>query len=140
MPQTFPTEEYASMVFILGVRDCNATAASAEYRRRYPDRSIPNPKTIQRTFKTLRETGSLPSVRLHSERDPERQLVEEENILDAVQRSPRANTRRLARRCGVTKSMVWRTLNENSLHPYHLQKVQYLQPVDPAFAWISATG
>jgi hypothetical protein len=41
------------MVFILGVCDGNATAASAEYRRRYPNRRIPNPKTIQRTFNTL---------------------------------------------------------------------------------------
>jgi hypothetical protein len=86
-----------------------------------------NPKTIQRTFNTLRETGSLPSVRLHSERDPERQSHEEENILNAVQRGPRASTRRLAWRCEVTQSMVWRTLNENRLHPYHLQKVQHLQ-------------
>jgi hypothetical protein len=120
------------MVFFLGVCDGNATVASAEHRRRYPNRRIPNPKTNQRTFNTLRETGSLPSVRLHSERDPERQSVEEENILDAVQRSPRASTRRLARRCGVTKSIVWRILNENKLHPYHLQKVQQLQPGDPA--------
>jgi hypothetical protein len=43
---------------------------------------------------TLRETGSLPSVRLHSERNPECQLVE--NILDAIQRSPRASMRGLA--------------------------------------------
>jgi hypothetical protein len=87
MPQTFSTEEYAEMVFILGgwdVCDSNATAASAEYRRQYPNRRILNPKTIQRTFNTLRETGSLPSVRIHGECDPERQSVEEENILDAV--------------------------------------------------------
>jgi hypothetical protein len=135
MPQTFSTEEHAEMVFILGgcdVCDGNATAASAEYRRQYPNRRILNPKTIQRTFNTLRETGSLPSVRIHSERDPEHQSVEEENILDTVQRSPHASTRHLARCCGVTQSMVWRTLNENRLHPYHLQKVQHLQPGDTA--------
>jgi hypothetical protein len=86
------------MVFILGVCDGNATAASTKYRRRYPNRRILNPKTIQRTFNTLRETGSLPSVRLHSERDFEYQSLEEENILDAVQRSPHASTPRLARR------------------------------------------
>jgi hypothetical protein len=40
MPQTFSTEEYADMVFILGVCDGDATAASVEYRR------IPNHKTI----------------------------------------------------------------------------------------------
>jgi hypothetical protein len=84
------------MVFILGVCDGNATAASAEYRRRYLNRRIPNPKTIQRTFNTLWETGSLLSVRLHSERDPERQSVEEENTLNTVQRSPQASTHSLS--------------------------------------------
>jgi hypothetical protein len=74
------------------------------------------------TFNTLWETASLPSVRLHSERDPEHQSVEEENILDAVQRSPCVSTRHLAQQCGVTQSMVWRTLNESRLHPYHLRK------------------
>jgi hypothetical protein len=29
------------------------------------------------------------------------------------------------------QSMVWSTLNENTLYPYHLQKV-HLQPGDPA--------
>jgi hypothetical protein len=132
MPHTFSTEEYTDMVLILGVYDGNATAASAEYRRWYPNRRIPNPQTIQRTFNTLRETGSLLSPRLHSERDLERQSVEEENILDAVQCSPCASMHRLAQRCGVTQLMVWRTLNENRLHSYHLQKVQHLQPGDPA--------
>jgi hypothetical protein len=84
MPQTFSTEEYADMVSILGLCDCNATAASAEYRMGYRNRRIPNPKTIHRTFNTLRETGSLPSVRLHSERNPERQSFEEENIFNTV--------------------------------------------------------
>jgi hypothetical protein len=83
-------------VFNLGVRDGNATATYAEYRRRYPNRRIPNPKTIQRTLNTLLETGSFPSVRLHSERDPEHQSVEEENILGTVQCSPRSGTSRLA--------------------------------------------
>jgi hypothetical protein len=84
------------MVFILGVCDSDATATSAEYHRRYHNRRIPNHKTIQKTLNTIREKGSRPSVRLHSECDPERQSVEEENILNTVQRSPSVNMRRLA--------------------------------------------
>jgi hypothetical protein len=102
---------YADMVFILGVCDGNATAVSAEYHRCYPNRRIPNPKTTRRTFNTLRETGLLPSVRLHIEHDHERQSVEKENILDAVQHSPCARTHFLARCCRVKQSMVWKTLN-----------------------------
>jgi hypothetical protein len=39
-----------------------------------------------------------PSVRLHIESDPECQSVEEENILDAVQRNALASTRPLVQR------------------------------------------
>jgi hypothetical protein len=41
MLKTFSTEEYADMVFILGVCDGNATDASTEYRGRYLNRRIP---------------------------------------------------------------------------------------------------
>ena len=132
MPYTFSTEEYADMVFVLCVCDGNARAAAAEYDRRYPNCRIPNPKSISSTFNTLRQTGSLPSVRIQYERNPQHELCEEENILDAVERIPRASTRRLARRFGVSQSMAWRTLHENGLHPYHLQQVQHLQPGDRA--------
>ena len=118
------------MVFIYGVCDGNATAAAAEYQRRYPNRRTPNPKTFSGTFNTLRQSGSLPSVNIQYERDHERNVREEENILDIVHGSPGTSTRRVARRLGCSHSRVWRTLNENEMYPYHTQTVQHLHPGD----------
>lgn len=53
------------MVFIYGICDGNATAAAAEYQRRYPNNRMPNPKTFSGTLNTLRQSGSLPSVKIH---------------------------------------------------------------------------
>ena len=102
MPFTFTTEEYADMVFICVVCEGNATAAVAEYHRRYPHRRIPNPKTIS-GFNTLRHTATLPSFHTPYKRSPQHNVAEEENILDAVQHSPRTSTRRVARRLVVNQ-------------------------------------
>ena len=54
------------MVFIYGVCDGNATAAAAEYQRRYSNRRNPNPKTFSGAFNTLRQSGSLPRVNIQN--------------------------------------------------------------------------
>lgn len=131
MPYLFTTAEYADMVFIYGLCDGNATAAALEYQRRYPDRRIPNPKTISGTFLTLRETGSLPSTNTRLREHAVRHDVAiAENIINAVHRSPGVSTRRLSQRFEVTQSMVWRTLKNNNLYPYHKQNVHTLLPQD----------
>lgn len=130
MPYLFSTEEYADMVFIYGVCEGNAAVAVEEYRQRYPYRRIPNARTIITTFRTLRETGSLPSVKIQSDRPRQHDVNVEENIIAAVERSPGISTRRISKRFRVSQSNVWRTLNNNNLYPYHLQKIQHLQPGD----------
>lgn len=127
MPYLFTTEEYADMVFILGVSNGNARAAALEYELRYPNRKIPDPKTISGTFRTLRETGSLPSIRTNYERAVQH---DDAIVINAVLRSPGVSTRRLSRRLGVSQSMVWMTLNKNNFYPFHQQKVQHLHPGD----------
>jgi len=49
-----------------------------------------------------------------------------------VQRSPRLSTRRIASRFGVSRMQVWRTLQEEDLHPYRDHRAQHLEPGDPA--------
>ncbi|XP_044265289.1 uncharacterized protein LOC123011749 [Tribolium madens] len=53
-------------------------------------------------------------------------------ILDAVEKDPSLRIRKVAHRVGVSSFTVHRTLHEQGLHPYHLQRVQALQPEDPA--------
>lgn len=127
MPYVFTSEEYADMVFILGYCNGNAKAARDEYELRYPNRRIPDSKTIRETFLTLRETGSLPSIRTSYERAFQH---DDDNIINAVLRSPGVSTRRLSRRIGVSQSTVWRSLKRHQFHPFHKQKVQHLLPGD----------
>ncbi|KAG8274851.1 hypothetical protein J6590_098719 [Homalodisca vitripennis] len=91
MPLLFTTEECADMVFILGECDANATAATAEF----PNRRVPNPKTISGTFRTLRETGNFPSINTHRDRPAQNNVNIEEAIIVAAQRRPGVCTRRL---------------------------------------------
>ena len=49
-----------------------------------------------------------------------------------VKSSPRASTRRIARRLRVPYTTVWRTLHAEGMYPYHVQRVQHLRPGDSA--------
>ena len=118
--------------FVYGICDSNARAAVEEYQRRFPDRTIPSRSVFTRIHQTLRDTGSLPTVSLQSEREVVRTINTRDNILQMVQRSPSLFTRKMASRIFVSRMQVWRTLHEEDLYPYHDQRVQHLEPGDHA--------
>ena len=143
MPFVFSHTEYCDMHFVYVFCNGNARAAVDEYQRCFPDRKIPSRGVFSRIHQTMRETGCLPSVAVQSERDVVPMISTRENILEMVQRSPRLSTRRNASRIGVSRMQVWRSLHEENLHPYHLHRVQHLEPGDLAqlmdlFHWITA--
>ena len=78
MPFVFSHVEYCDMHFVYGFCDGNARAAVQEYQRRFPDRRIPSRSVFTRIHQTLRDTGSLPSISLQSEREVVRTI----NTLD----------------------------------------------------------
>jgi hypothetical protein len=51
-------------------------------------------------------------------------------ILETVEENPLTSTRKLAREFKVSQFVVCRTLKEQGLHPYHVQRMQALQPND----------
>ena len=57
------------MHFVYGFCDDNACAAVQEYQRHFPDRRIPSRSVFTRIDQALRDTGSLPSVSLQSEKE-----------------------------------------------------------------------
>ena len=131
------------MHYVYGYCNGNASAAVNEYQRRYPERRIPSKRVFTRVQQSLRDNGCLPSFTLHSERETVQTINARENILDMVQRSPRLSTRRMASRVGLSRMNVWRTLHEENLYPYHVQRVQHLEPGDHAKRmdlchWVSA--
>ena len=126
MPFVFSHVEYCDMHFVYGFCDGNARAAVEEYKRRFPDRRIPSRSVFTRIHQTLRDTGSLPSVSVQSEREVVRTINTRENILQMVQRSPCLSTCRMASRIGVSRMQVCRNLHDEDLYPYRDQRVQHL--------------
>ena len=130
MPFTFSVAEYADMIYVYGFCDGNSVHAVAEYQKHFPNSRIPTQRVFPRVYQTLRDTGTLPGVPIAAELDVNEGVDEEEGIVQMVQSSPRASTRRIARRLRVAHTRVWRTLHAEGMYPYHVQRVQHLRPGD----------
>jgi len=111
----FSYEEYADMHFVYGFCNGNTTAAVEEYRLQYPRRRIPDGPVFTRVYH-LREKGSFPNVNRRAERQVQRNVEENENIIDMVQRSTLTNTRRVSARFCVPRMRVWRTLHAEGMY------------------------
>jgi len=128
MPFTFSVAEYADMIYVYGFCDGNSVHAVAEYQRCFPNRRIQARRVFTRVYQTLRDTGTLPSVRITAERVVNEGVDEEKGIVQMVQSSPCASMQRIARRLHVPHMRVWRTLHADGMYPYHVQRVQHLGP------------
>jgi hypothetical protein len=71
----FSHMEYCDMHFVYGFCDGNARATVEEYRRHFPDRRILSGRVFTRIPQTLRDTGCVPSVAVHSEREVVRTYI-----------------------------------------------------------------
>ena len=109
MPCTFSVAEYADTIYVYGFCDGNSVHAVAEYRRRFPNRRIPTRRVFTRVYRTLQDTGTLTGIRIAAKHDVNESLNEEEGIVQMVQSSPRAGTRRIARRLRVPHTSVENT-------------------------------
>ena len=69
MPFTFSVAKYADMIYVYGFCDGNSVHAVAEYQQRFPNHRIPTRRVFTRVYQTLRDTGTLPGVRIAAERD-----------------------------------------------------------------------
>lgn len=129
MPHTFFNEEYVDMLLVYGKCDMNGRAAEREYRRRFPNRRVPNHKIFARLVAHTKQHGTFPSKTV-SERPHTIEENIRENILETVQNDPGVSIRRLASIHEVSKWYVWNTLKSEKYHPYHPQVVQQLEPGD----------
>jgi len=77
MPFTFSVAEYAHTIYVYGFCDGNSVHAVAEYQRRFPKRRIQTRRVFTRVYQILRDTGTLPGVRIAAERDVNEGVDEE---------------------------------------------------------------
>lgn len=128
----YTNAELADIHFIYGLANGNGRAAVRLYGERYPTRRQPNHQTFARVHQSLAEHGSFRAMiegtgRPRTARTP----VFEEGVLNAVDRNPDTSVRALAVATGTSRTTVHRVLQGEALHPFHVQRVQLLQPEDP---------
>lgn len=127
----FSLVELADIHFFYGRANGNSLEARRLYEEAFPNRRIPYHSTFANVDRRLRETGRLTGNysncgRQYNARTPQA----EEDVLNAVAFNPRASTRRIALAETLSQSTTWRILNDELLHPFHVQKVQGLLPAD----------
>jgi hypothetical protein len=122
------------MLLVYGFCEGNGRRSVRIYMERFPNRRIPNHQTFANIERHLRETGSFEKKfegrgRMRTTRTVEK----EEAILERVEEEPSISTRRLEHEVEVPKTIVNDVLKEQLLHPYHVQKVQELLPIDAPY-------
>lgn len=129
----FTLREKADMVFMYGRANGNGREAARLYQESFPNRHQPNHKTFAALFQRLAETGMvLRETPLTDKGRPRTRRTHdfEEAILDHVAENPSVSTRQLAVTFNVDHMTAWRTIHDQLLYPYHLQRVQGLSPAD----------
>lgn len=128
----YENNELVDMLLIYGECLQSAAAASRLYAQRFPVRPHPGPRCFINLVQRARDTGELQEHRgghAGRPRNPEN-LQREEQILNLIEENPTTSTRAIANQVGVSQKKVWTTLHENQLYPFHVQRVQALQPED----------
>ena len=126
----YTNAEMADMHYIYGLADGNALKAKRLYMERFPNRIVPDRKIFQSIHQRLRETGTLRRSGGPGRPMTVRRVDVEETVLDMIEDEPGTSTRRIAQNLNVSNWTVWKTLKDNLLHPYHIQRVQALLPAD----------
>ena len=127
----FFNSERVDTIMLYGEADGNRRLARELWIEGFPNRAIPCARTFTSVVQHLEDHGTFKLQTHDRGRDrTERILQAEEQILERVEEEPDISTRRLAAEVGVSQFVVHRTLKEQGLHLYHVQKVQALEPAD----------
>ena len=109
MPFTFSVAEYADMIYVYSFCDGNSVHVVAEYQQRFPNHRIATQRVFTRVDQTLGDTGTFPGICIAAKRNVNEGVDVEEAIVQMVQSSPRASTRRNARRLHIPHTRVQNT-------------------------------
>lgn len=131
MPRVeYTPQEYANMHFIYGECRGNGNAAAALYRERYPNARHPDYRVFIRVHGCYSE-GRIPGTGVGGTSGGRSARADVEDVvLEEIAQDPSISTRSIARRTGIGKSTVHDILKKNKFHPFHVTRVQTLQPRD----------
>ncbi|KOB69989.1 Uncharacterized protein OBRU01_16139 [Operophtera brumata] len=131
MPRVqYSAQEYCNMHFLYGECGGNASAAAALYRERYPNARHPDYRVFIRVHSCYLE-GRISGRGLGGTSEGRPQLIDAQDIvLNKVAEDSTISVRDIARREGIAKSTVHRILKRRKFDPYHVTRVQTLQPRD----------
>lgn len=126
----FNFEEYADIIYVYGFTDGNESEAVREYERRFPNRRVPDRRVFSRTFRRLRESGTVAHNRIERRTATSTSADMNQRIIAIVRANPDLSIRRVAARLEVSTMRVWRVLHREGLYPYHHIPVHGLQEGD----------
>lgn len=135
----YTAEEYADMHLIYGETRFepqrggvayNAREAARLYAQRFPNRQHPAYGVFIRTYHAYR-AGRMPGID-HGHQPGRPQTADEDAVLEIIEEEPDTSIRKIERRTGISKSTTHRILKRHGYHPYHVQRVQTLEPRDYA--------
>ena len=86
------------MTYVYSFSGGNSVHAIAEYKQNH---RMQTQRVFARVYQTLQDTGTLPGVCTAAKRDVNEGIDKKEGIVQMVQSSPRASTRRIARQLCV---------------------------------------
>jgi len=109
MPFTFSVTEYADMIYVYGFCDGNSVHAVAEYQQLFRTVEYQTGECLHEFTKHCEIPVNLPAFALQP-----RVLLMKASM--KKKSSPRASTRRIARRLRVPHTRVWRTLHADGIH------------------------
>ncbi|GFS86893.1 uncharacterized protein TNCV_216121 [Trichonephila clavipes] len=125
----FTKAELADMHLMYGAAQGNGAAAERMYRERFPGRKHPDRRTFGRIHGELRTSGTFYASRRGTGIGRYRRTPSlEQRILSTVDNNPSTSSIAVGRALGVSHQSVLRTLHEDRMHPYHLQRVQAITP------------
>ena len=99
------------------------------FQERFTNRNHPHHTMFAHLYQRIREDGSLRPQCIGG-RPRQTRTPAFEEVLERVGNDPLTSTRAIAHAMGSNQSSMLRFLQEQNLHPYHLQEVQGLEPND----------
>lgn len=119
----YSVEEYADIVLVYGMANCNSREARRIYGERYPNRRLPTHNTFINTYRRLREAGNFNfrEPRLNRWR-PNPRI--DEAIIEMIREDATLSIQQIANRLNVSTWKVWAVLHAENLHPFHYTPVQ----------------